>query len=65
LADRAASPSHRSIGDDSVLEYQLDRDLVTAQGIVTLGGRVGMFDRSRSPRVAVMVEDDLAIELLK
>jgi hypothetical protein len=39
-------------------------DLIAAQGVVRLESAIGRLNLAAAPRVAVVVEDDLAVEIV-
>ena len=55
--------ANRHLADASIRKFELDRDLVAAQGIHALGFGLGLIERDPIARVAVVIEDHLAIKL--
>ena len=53
-----------SIVSPSSSKRDVDRDLVAAQRVHALGVRVGVLDHPVAARVLVVVEDDLAVQLV-
>ena len=67
LADRAALAADADVGDDAVVvDVEVDDDLVAAQRVEALDpvGRRRV-ELAPVPRVAVVVEDDLAVEVFE
>src|SRR5207253_11250836 len=67
LADRAAAAGELDLLDRVavLLEADEDRDLVAAERVLAVGARVGVVDHPVPARVLVVVEDDLAIQLVE
>src|SRR5919199_3856161 len=67
LADRAPAAGELDLFDRVAvgLEADVDRDLVAAERVLAVGARVGVVDHPVSARVLVVVEDDLAVELVE
>src|SRR2546425_9261876 len=63
--DRASRPLEAGVLDHAVLDLQVERQPIPAERVVALGVPVGAFHRAEVARPAVMVEDDLLIELPK
>ena len=66
LADRAALPGDADVGHRAVLDLEVDDDLVAAQRVEPLGP-VRRRDGQLAPvaGAAVVVEDDLAVEVFE
>ena len=66
LADGASAPVEADLLDDvAVTESHRDEDLVAAERILTLGMRIRGIQQTVVPRVLVVVEDELAVELIE
>src|SRR5690606_20172352 len=65
LADRAALSFDGDLRHFPILEAEVDVDLVTAQRVHPLCGRLRVVETTPVPGVPVMVEDDLAVELFE
>src|SRR5262249_26801376 len=67
LRDRAATAGELHVLDRLavLVERDIDRDLVAAERVLSLGLGVGMLDHPVSARVLVVVEDDLAVKVLE
>ena len=64
LADRAAPAHEPDRRDRAVVEPVAQVDLVAAERVVRLDDAVRRVDRLMVARVAIVVEDDLAIEIV-
>src|SRR6188768_1075259 len=53
------------IGDAIVLEFQRDVEPVTAQGVVSVGGRIGRIEPAEEARALVVIQDHIAVEVLE
>ena len=67
LRDRAAAARELDLVDRLAVlaERDVDRDLVAAERVLALGLGVGILDRPVPARVLVVVEDDLAVQLVE
>jgi hypothetical protein len=66
LADRAALAVDAQVGDPAVLDVEEDDDLVAAQRVEALDAVRGWHRQLTAvPRVAVVVEDDLPVEVFE
>jgi len=61
--DRASRSLEAGVFDRAVLDLQVERQPIPAERVVALGVPVGGFNRAEVARPAVVVEDDLLIEL--
>ena len=66
LADRAAAALEADRLDPiAAVESEPDRDLVAAERVLAVRPRVGRVEHAVVPRVLVVVEDDLAVEVVR
>jgi hypothetical protein len=61
--DGAAAALEGGVLDDAVLQREVDGDLVAAERVVAARLAVRVLGRAEVPRLAVMVEDDLLVEV--
>src|SRR4029079_4733332 len=66
LADRAASAVEADLLDHvAVAEPDRDQDLVSTERVLTLRERIGRVEQPVVPRVLVVIEDELPIQLVE
>src|SRR3972149_3736179 len=65
LADRAATAPAGDIADHAVFEVNLDLDLIAAKGVIALRPGVGVSQGLTMPGAAVVIEDQLSVELIQ
>jgi len=66
LRDRATLPRRLHIAHDAIGNQEVQRDLVAAQRIVALdNGRRRRLDLPTVTRIAIVVEDDLSVEVVE
>src|SRR5450830_1826915 len=61
--DRAAGAFEADVADDPVLDLHVDRDPVAAEWVVSLGMVIVPRRLAVMPRVLVVVEDDLLVQI--
>jgi hypothetical protein len=64
LADGTATAAEADVADDAVGHVQLDAQLVATERVDALGRRRGRIQMAVVPRIAVVIEDVLAVEVV-
>src|SRR6202030_406470 len=64
LRDRTSAAVKPDVLDHAVLDLEVDADHIAAEGVVLLVGNVRVLEPAEVPRVLVVVEDVLSIELV-
>src|SRR5690606_11251094 len=63
--DRTAAALESDVADSAVLELHVQGHLVAAERVDALDNAIRMIEPAEIPRRAVVVEDDLAVQLLQ
>jgi hypothetical protein len=63
--DRAAAAVEGNVADASAVELHEDGELVAAEGIEAVGAPIGIRHLAEVARIAVVVDDDVAIQVLE
>src|SRR5579871_5251399 len=63
--DGAAAALETEVADLAAVQLEIDRELVTAQGVEALLHPIGPSDLAEVPRAAVVIHDHVAVEILE